>query len=147
MNTFDQYSVETTSAFFVSEGYSVSATEDQYDHIDLIVENGKGRYGVEVKGRNYDHDFFGDIRVELTKKTAAEEMVKEGRVDAVWAAALFQDNYLLIGNIKYGKEKHSRAPASTYFGSTKPIPKVFWDVEPKLTVRVAKTDAGYFFNR
>ena len=147
MNSFDEYSVKTTSAFFCSEGYSVSATPYQYDGIDLLIENDKGIVGVEVKGRSYSHDFFGDIRVEQTKLDSANEYIKEGRCRAVWVASLFSDGYLCLGNIRNGKPTTGIAPKTTCFYDCGKVEKQFIDVPQQLVVQVAKTDDGYSFKR
>lgn len=147
MNSYDAYSVKTTSAFFCSEGYSVSATPYQYDHLDLLIENDKGIVGVEVKGRTFPSYQYGDIMVEQTKLDSANEDIANGRCRAVWLASLYTDDVLCLGNIRNGKKVVKNAPKTTCFGNNNIVEKEFISCPQQLKVQVIHTGDGYKFKR
>lgn len=129
MNTYDNATVRTASAFFVERGYSVSATPCEYDNFDLICSGDKsGKFAVEVKGRNCTVNQYPDMRVDYLKYDAAVSAIKAGEYSGVLVCSIYNDGYLALGNILAGSESYADGPRTTCFNDTSRCQKHYIDI-------------------
>ncbi len=151
MNAIDRDSILITSAFFVKKDWTVSATECEFDTLDLIAErkrDGK-RIGIECKGRNCPHDFYGDAIIDFAPKyTDAVASIEAGAVDAVLVANTFADGILSFSMMQNGaKTQPHLAPHTSHFADRRRIPKEFWRMEQEARYRYTSGADGFDFGR
>lgn len=66
---------------------------------DIYGEHKGKRIAVEVKYRNYTLSEFGDVFVELDKRTNVEKRIMKGEVDGGIAVNVYNNGYIAISNI------------------------------------------------
>lgn len=149
MNAIDQASVYLTSAFFVSRGFSVSATPGDFDTLDLIATKPGKTIGVECKGRNCPSDFYGDAIIDYVPKyTNAKASKDAGKVDAVLVANTFADGILTLSILENGEKTEAKlAPATSHFGNRQRIPKEFWRMQQEKRFPFTSGGDGIAFGR
>ncbi len=149
MNAIDQASVYLTSAFFVSRGFSVSATAGDFDTLDLIATKPGKTIGVECKGRNCPSDFYGDAIIDFNPKYSnAVAAIEAGRVDAVLVANTFADVILTLSILENGERTEPKlAPATSHFENRQRIPKEFWRMQQERRFPFTSGGDGIAFGR
>lgn len=66
---------------------------------DIYGEHKGKRIAVEVKYRNYTLSEFGDVFVELDKRTNVEKRIMKGEVDGGIAVNVYNNGYMAISNL------------------------------------------------
>lgn len=66
---------------------------------DIYGETKNKRFAVEVKYRNYALSEFGDVFVELDKRTNVQKRIDKGEVDAGLAINVYNNGYMAISNL------------------------------------------------
>ena len=66
---------------------------------DIYGEHKGKRIAVEVKYRNYTLSEFGDVLVELNKRTNVEKRIMKGEVDGGIAVNVYNNEFMAISNL------------------------------------------------
>ena len=125
MQTIDKDSKQLVINFLSSIGLSSYDFDevDQYKYVDLSCTISDKRVAIEVKEREYTSNTFGDILIEKQKVDKAN---KDENFDTVLAINIYKDNVLAISNIKNGKSKWLKCPATSCFNRRDYVWKECW---------------------
>lgn len=113
---------------------------------DIYGEIKGKRIAVEVKYRNYTLSDFGDVFVELDKRTNVEKRIDKGEVDGGIAVNVYNNGFMAISNLfnKDGKivERYCPITSMVKGGSTQCVKKQCLSLPQTYIYKIVKLSDG-----
>lgn len=113
---------------------------------DIYGEIKGKRIAVEVKYRNYTLSDFGDVFVELDKRTNVEKRIAKGEVDGGIAVNVYNNGFMAISNLfnKDGKivERYCPITSMVKGGSTQCVKKQCLSLPQTYIYKIVKLSNG-----
>ena len=113
---------------------------------DIYGEIKGKRIAVEVKYRNYTLSDFGDVFVELDKRTNVQKRIDKGEVDGGIAVNVYNNGFMAISNLfnKDGKivERYCPTTSMVKGGSTQCVKKQCLSLPQTFIYKIVKLSNG-----
>lgn len=103
---------------------------------------------MEVKDRAFDHDRYGDVVVEDTKRQCTRRRIDAGQFDGAMVASVYQDGVVVLCNLFDNRARliEKQAPTTTLVrgGPTRFIGKTFVSLPNDVKFRFSRLPGGGF---